>query len=129
MVSADIRQRVYQPPRLLYIAGALLLFGMMIEMASFGIGIALGISLSDHFESSKAVRDAAEAGSGLLSQLGTIEATKAWLTPFKFIGLMSFLAAISMVLFSAIRTLQLRGEAMQYALPVILGTGAQTDGK
>jgi hypothetical protein len=120
---------VNESPKLLYIAGALLLFGMMIEMASLGIGIALGISINDHFESSKAVRDAAEAGTGLLSQLGTIEATKAWLAPLKFIGLISFLTAISLILFTIIRTLRLRGEAMQYALPVILGSGEQTAGK
>ena len=124
MISDDLRRRVGQTPKLPRLAYSLMLFGMMIVVASFIIGIALGISTADHFENAKSVRDAAEPGgqgSGILSQLGTIKATTAWLTPFKFVGIAMFLSGISTFFFVIIRSLQLRGEAMRVAIPEIMG--------
>jgi|GEM_PF-3238428 hypothetical protein len=121
MVSTDLHRRVNQEPGLKKVGYALMFTGMMIIAATLVIGIALGLSTADLFESSKSARDGAAAGDSLLSQQGTIAATAAWLTPFKFMGLASFLVGIGIMLLVIIQSLQLRGEAMMQALPQILG--------
>lgn len=123
MVSADLQRRVNgSEPALKNVGYALMLVGMMIIVAAFVIGIALGLSTADLFENSKSVRDSAAVGDSILSQQGTIAATAAWLTPFKFIGLSSFLGGIGIMLLVIINSLKLRGEAMLQSLPIILGT-------
>ncbi|NQW17022.1 MAG: hypothetical protein HQ478_05985 [Chloroflexi bacterium] len=122
MVSADLQRRVNgSEPALKNVGYALMLVGMMIIVAAFVIGIALGLSTADLFENSKSVRDSAAVGDSILSQQGTIAATAAWLTPFKFIGLSSFLGGIGIMLLVIINSLKLRGEAMLQSLPIILG--------
>ena len=125
MVSADLERRVNETPRLKWLAYAFVIAGFIIIAASFIIGIALGLSIADLFENAKSVRDAAApddpATDGILSQQGTIAATTAWLTPLKFVGLGSFLAGITTILFVIIKSLKLRAEAMKVSLPIILG--------
>lgn len=128
MVSADLQRRVNQEPGLKKVGYALMFAGMMIIAAAFVIGIALGLSTADLFENSKAARDGAAVGDSILSQQGTIAATSAWLTPFKFVGLASFLLGIGIMLLVIIKSLELRGEAMMQALPQILGID-QTSGE
>ena len=125
MVTEDLRQRVAEYPRLRQLAFGLMTFGFLVILASFVIGIALGMSISDLFENAKPLRDAAApddpATSGILSQQGTIAATTAWLPPMKFLGLGAFLAGITTILFVVIESLKLRAEAMKVSLPIILG--------
>ena len=132
MVSADLKQRVNESPRLRGVAFGLIGFGFLVIAATFIIGIALGISTADLFENAKSVRDAAApddpATSGILSQQGTIAATAAWLAPLKFVGLGSFLAGITTILYVVIKSLQLRAEAMKVALPIILGVEKKSAG-
>ena len=132
MVSADLKQRVNETPRLKKLAYAFMISGFIIIAASFVIGIALGLSIADLFENAKSVRDAAApddaATRGILSQQGTIAATTAWLTPLKFIGLGSFLAGISTILYVIIQSLKLRAESMKVSLPVILGVEEKSAG-
>ena len=127
MVSTDLTGRVNsEEPKLKKVGYALMFLGMSVIAASFVIAIAIGLSTADLFENTKAVRDAAAPGdvatSGILSQQGTIAATTAWLTPFKFVGVASFLLGIGIMLLVITQTLRLRGEAMLKSLPVILGT-------
>ena len=98
----------------------LLIAGVMIEMFALVAGIALGVSLGDYFSETKATRDAAESGSGLLSQIGTISAVKAWLEPLKFLGFAMLFAGIAASLAVIIKNLQLRGEAFAAALPILI---------
>ncbi len=132
MVSSDLKRRVNETPRLRRLAFGLMATGFVIITASFVIGIALGLSIADLFENAKSVRDAAaadDAGTrGILSQQGTIAATTAWLTPLKFLGLGSFLAGITVILFVIIQSLKLRAEAMKVALPIILGVEEKSAG-
>lgn len=125
MVSADLKRRVNETPRLKRLAYGLMVTGFIIIAASFVIGIALGLSIADLFENAKSVRDAAApddaATRGILSQQGTIAATTAWLTPLKFLGLGSFLAGITTILYVVIQSLKLRAESMKVSLPIILG--------
>ena len=127
MVSADLTGRVNsEEPKLKKVGYALMFLGMAVVTTSFVIAIALGLSTADLYENTKAVRDAASpddvATSGILSQQGTIAATAAWLTPFKFVGVAVFLLGIGIMLSAIIQTLRLRGEAMLKSLPIILGT-------
>ncbi len=123
MVSADLQQRVQTGtnlPRLVY---SLILTGLMIEMVAFIVGIALGISTGDYYSGTKAVRDAAipgGAGSGTLSQIGTISAVQAWLLPLKFVGVALFFTGIGVALWTIVGSIQLRGEAMRVALPAVM---------
>ncbi len=132
MVSADLKQRVNEAPRLKKLAYVFMIAGFIIIAASFVIGIALGLSIADLFENAKSVRDAAApddaATRGILSQQGTIAATTAWLTPLKFLGLGSFLAGISTILYVIIQSLKLRAESMKVSLPVILGVEEKSAG-
>ena len=132
MVSADLKQRVNETPRLKKLAYAFMISGFIIIAASFVIGIALGLSIADLFENAKSVRDAAApddaATRGILSQQGTIAATAAWLTPLKFLGLGAFLAGISTILYVIIQSLKLRAESMKVSLPVILGIEEKSAG-
>ena len=98
----------------------LLLAGVMIEMVALIVGLALGVSVGDYFSETKATRDAAAAGSGLLSQIGTISAVKGWLEPLKFLGVGMLFAGIAVSLAVIIKNLQLRGEAFSAALPILI---------
>lgn len=112
------------------IALLLVLAGLMIEMAAFIIGIALGISYADYWGNSKAIRDAASPANnpGVLSQIGTITSVEAWLVPFKFIGLAMLFSGIAAALATIVKSLQLRGDAFEAAFPIALGTGTKSDG-
>ncbi|MDA1258530.1 MAG: hypothetical protein O3C10_11930 [Chloroflexi bacterium] len=92
---------------------------LMIEMIVLIIGIVLGVLTDDYYSNSKALRDA--GGAGLLSDLGDIQSTGVWLGPLQFFGLSMFFAGITAVLAIIIKTLQLRGQALELALPQILG--------
>ena len=104
----------------------LLVTGVMIEMVALIVGIALGVSTGDYFSETKASRDAAAAGSGLLSQIGTISAVKAWLVPLQFLGVATLFAGIAASLAVIIKNLRLRGGAFAASLPMLIN-GVNTD--
>ena len=91
----------------------------MIIMISAVVWVALAISAGDYFANSKAVRDAAEAGSGLLSQQGSIEAFKDWVLPFAFLGLATFMLGFGLAFADILKNVRLRGDTMAAALPLI----------
>jgi hypothetical protein len=69
--------------------------------------------------SAKAVRDAAEVGSALLGQLGTLTTTPRWLEPLAFLGVASFMVGIALE-FSTIPTLlKNRGAVMSACFPYL----------
>jgi len=92
---------------------------LMIEMIVLGVGITVAFLADDYYGNTKAIRDAGEAG--LLSDLGTIKAIGGWLEPLMFLGFATFFAGIAVVLAITVQTLQTRGQAMELALPRILG--------
>jgi len=105
----------------------LLVAGVMIEMVALAVGIGLGVSGGDYFSQTKATRDAAAAGSGILSQIGTISAVKAWLTPLEFLGVAVLFTGIAVSLAVIVKNLQLRAEAFAAALPKLISTSANND--
>jgi hypothetical protein len=71
----------------------------------------------------KAVRDAAEIGSPLLAQLGTLTATPRWLEPLAFLGVASFMIGIALGFSSIPAILKNRGEVMKVCFPYLRGNG------
>jgi hypothetical protein len=72
---------------------------------------------------SKEVRDAAEAGSQLLSQISIMASIPLWLEPLTFLGVAFFICGIDLE-FSIIPSLvKLRGDAMSQAFPLIVILG------
>ena len=69
----------------------------------------LAVMTGDYFTNSKAARDAAEAGSGILSQQGSVEAVKGWVAPFAFVGLATFIAGFGFAFANILRNIRLRG--------------------
>ena len=72
---------------------------------------------------SKEVRDAAEAGSVLLSQLGILASIPLWLEPLTFLGVAFFICGIALE-FSVIPSIiKMRGDTMAQAFPLIVKLG------
>ena len=75
----------------------------------------------DYYSNSKAVRDAAEAGSGVLSQLRNIQATQAWLLPLEILGIATFLFGFGFAFANILANIRLRGNTMAAVLPALKG--------
>ncbi len=115
--SEELRAQAQSSAPFIKIAGALWLVALMIVMAAAVVWIVLAVIAGDYYANSKAVRDAAEAGSGILSQQGSIEAVKDWLLPFAFVGFATFIAGFGFAFANILRNVRLRGGTMAVALP------------
>ena len=72
MSNEELRAQAQTTSPYIKIAGGFWLAAMMIIMVAAIAWITLAAMTGDFFSNSKAIRDAAEAGSGLLSQQGSI---------------------------------------------------------
>ena len=114
----DIKNLATTPQKRISLVYALILAGVMVEMAVLGIGAWLGISAGDFWGSTKAARDGATAGSALLVTGGRVAAISTWLEPFKFVGIALFFGGISGALSAIIPRIQLRAQAMATVIPL-----------
>ncbi|MCH8310396.1 MAG: hypothetical protein IIB17_07875 [Chloroflexi bacterium] len=119
MSNEELRNQANRSSPFIKIAGGLWVTAAMIIMISAVVWVSLAVSTGDYFTNSKAVRDAAEAGSGLLSQQGTIEAFKDWVLPFAFLGLATFMLGFGLAFADILKNVRLRGDTMAAALPLI----------
>ena len=92
--------------------------GFMIVVVAFIIGLVNSAIAADYFSASKAVREAAERGSDLATQKAFIEATKAWLPTFKFLGMGMLLGGVTFLLATILGALRVGGGRVQEALGV-----------
>ncbi len=115
--SEELRAQAQSSAPFIKISGVLWLMAFMIVMAAAVVWIILAVMAGDYYANSKAVRDAAEAGSGILSQQGSIEAVKDWLLPFAFVGFATFIAGFGFAFGNILRNVRLRGGTMAAALP------------
>ena len=99
------------------IAGGIWVTGMMMIVVASVTWVVLAVFAGDYYSNSKPIRDAAEAGSGLLSQLATIQGVKAWLIPFSFLGVATFLLGFGFAFGNILQNVRLRGDTMAAALP------------
>jgi len=99
--------RIIKPPMTAKIFPMLMMAGMMILIVSIVVAIVTSTLAYDYWNHAiKTQLDAAATGSGLLSDLGTINAIMLWVTPFKFVGLAFLFAGIGMALATIIRVLR-----------------------
>ncbi len=98
------------------------LLGWILVAVSFLIGLfVLAPTASSYFGgNAKAVRDAAEVGSQLLGQLGTLTAIPRWLVPMTFLGVASFIVGIALEFSSIPALLKNRGQLMSACFPYIV---------
>ena len=124
MSNDQLRLQAQRTAPQIKIAAGIWVIGMMIVMAASVIWVVLAVLAGDYYSNSKLVRDAAEAGSGLLSQLATIQGLKAWLLPFSFLGLATFLLGFGFAFANILKNVRLRGNTMAAALPELKGRKA-----
>jgi len=117
--NEELRTQARQSAPQIKIAAAIWIGGMMIIVAITVIWIVLAVFAGDYYSNSKAVRDAAEAGSPVLSQLSNIQATKAWLLPLEILGIASFLMGFGFAFANILQNIRLRGNTMAAVLPAL----------
>ncbi len=115
MSSEELRAQAQTASPLIMIAGALWLVAFMIIMVAAVTWIVLAVMAGDFFTNAKAVRDADQAG--ILSQQGSIAAVKAWVLPFAFIGMATFIAGFGFAFANILNNIRLRANTMAAALP------------
>ena len=117
MSNEELRVQARQSAPQIKIAAGIWLGGMMIIVAITVIWIVLAVWANDYYSDSKAVRDAADAGSGVLSQLSDIQVIKAWLLPLEILGISSFLFGFGFAFANILRNIRLRGATLAAVLP------------
>ncbi len=119
MRVSDVEQELAQAPTGSKIMPFLAMVGLLIVLVALVIYISLSGTVNEYYSNPKSVRDGAEAGSSVLSQLQTIKSTSAWVKPLTFVGLAFLLTAISASLTGIKKTLDLRFRVFEEAIPKI----------
>ncbi len=125
MSNDELRRQAQRTAPQIKIAAGIWVIGMMIVMAAAVIWVVLAVLAGDYYSNSKLVRDTAEAGSGLLSQLATIQGLQAWLLPLSFLGMATFLLGFGFAFAHILKNVRLRGNTMAAALPELKGRKAR----
>ena len=119
MSNEDLRAQARKTAPQIKIAMGIWAAGMMIIVAITVIWVVLAVVANDYYSNSKAVRDAAEAGSGVLLQLSSVQATKAWLMPLEILGIATFLFGFGFAFANILANIRLRGGTMAAVLPAL----------
>ncbi len=125
MTNDELRAQAQKSSALIKIGGGFWLGAFMIVMVASIVYIALAVMSGSYYANSKAVRDAAEVGTGLLSQLGSIEAVKDWVLPFTFLGIATFIAGFGFAFSNILKNIRLRANTMAAALPELKARKSQ----
>lgn len=96
--------------------------GWILISVSFLVGLILLAPTAAAYwgGNAKSARDAAEIGSQLLNQLGTLATTPRWLEPLTFVGVASFMVGIALAFSSIPALLKNRGQIMSVCYPYIV---------
>jgi len=122
--NEELKRQANTSSPLIKVAGGLWLAAGMVIMIAAAAWVVLATMAGDYFTNTKAIRDAAEAGSGILSQQGSIEAVKDWVLPFAFLGLAMFLTGFGFAFANILKYVRLRGATMAAVLPAVKRAGA-----
>jgi hypothetical protein len=90
-----------------------MMMGLMILIANLIIAVIIGAEAWDVYGHSVAEINSAEAGSPLLSDLGTVKEFKMWLVPFKFVGIATILVGVSMAVHTILQVIRFQGQRMR----------------
>ena len=115
--NEELRAQASTSSSVIKVAGVLWFAAFMIVMIASIAFIAAASTTGDYYANSKAVRDGAEAGSAVLSQLGSITAVTDWALPFAFVGIATFIAGFGVAFVNILRNVRLRGNTMAALLP------------
>ena len=120
-----LRAQASASSSIIKVAGVLWFAAFMIVMIASIAFLVAAATAGDYYANSKAVRDAAEAGSAVLSQLGSIAAVTDWALPFAFVGIATFIAGFGFAFVNILRNVRLRGNTMAAALPELKARKSQ----
>ena len=115
--NEELRAQASTSSSIIKVAGVMWFAAFMIVIIASLAFIVTAVMSGDYYANSKAVRDAAVAGSGVLSQLGSIAAVVDWALPFAFVGVATFIAGFGFAFVNILRNVRLRGNTMAAALP------------
>ena len=90
-----------------------MMIGLMILIVNLIIAGIIGAIAWDVYGNSVAEINAAQSGSGILSDLGTVKAWKMWLEPFKFVGLATILVGISLAVHTILQVIRFQGQRIR----------------
>ena len=119
MRASEVEQRLTETPMGSKLMPVLAVIGLLIVALAWIIYYNLSGTVSDYYSNPKSIRDGAESGSTILSQLEAIKTTSAWVKPLTFVGLAFLLTAISASLTGIKKTLGLRLSVFEEAIPKI----------
>ncbi len=117
MTNNEMRSQANTTSPLIKIAGLFWLAAFMVVMIAAIVFIVLAATSGDYYSNSKAARDAAEVGGGILNQLGNLKATGTWVLPFTFLGFATFIAGFGFAFANILKNIRLRANTMAAALP------------
>ncbi|MCH8063736.1 MAG: hypothetical protein IH861_14675 [Chloroflexi bacterium] len=123
--NEELRAQASTSSSIIKVAGVLWFAAFMIVMIASIAFLVVASTAGDYYANSKAVRDAAEAGSAVLSQLGSIAAVTDWALPFAFVGIATFIAGFGFAFVNILRNVRLRGNTMAAALPELKARKSQ----
>lgn len=99
--------RIVNPPMTAKMFPMFMMMGMMLLLTALVISIPTATLTYGYWNHSIAAQlNPAVEGSELLRQLGTINAIKLWLEPFKFVGMASLFTGIGLALATIVRVLR-----------------------
>ena len=90
-----------------------MMMGLMILIVNLIIAGVIGAIAWDVYGNSVAEINAAEPGSSLLGDQGTVNTYKTWLAPFKFVGLATILVGISMAVHTILQVIRFQGQRIR----------------
>ncbi len=105
--------QTFTPPITAKLFPMFMMMGLMILIVNLIIAVIIGAEAWDVYGHSVAEINAAEAGSPLLSDLGTVKEFKMWLAPFKFVGIATILVGISMAVHTILQVIRFQGQRMR----------------
>ena len=91
----------------------MMMLGLMILIVNLIIAVIIGAIAWDVYGEPVATINAAEPGSSLLGDLGTVNSYKTWLEPFKFVGLATILVGISMAVHTILQVIRFQGQRIR----------------
>ncbi|MCH7906628.1 MAG: hypothetical protein IIC92_07125 [Chloroflexi bacterium] len=105
--------QVLKKPMTGHLFPMLMMMGMMVLVFTFGASIWLAVQANDYWDHSIATElNTAAAGSSLLDDLSTIQATGAWLTPLKFVGMALLFSGIALALATIVQVLRFQARRL-----------------
>ncbi len=121
MTLAHETDLIPPPPIQTRIYPFLVAAGFLVVLSALVIGAVLATTAADVFESSKATRDAAAAGSPLLADQSDLATFPLWVQPLTFVGIGLLISGVFTVFWGLLRSLrEARGATMAESIPVLL---------